>query len=72
MIKSFDRLLREEARERKEKRSLANTAWRVTSHEKIRAATDEQLNAAAKLINQPGELGYVARCAIAELERRKK
>lgn len=71
MNKILKRLIAEEARERKEKRSLADTAWALTHSKRIAQATDQQLRDAAKLINQPGELGYVARCAIAELERRK-
>jgi hypothetical protein len=58
----------ENRREAYEERRLQQMAWTATAN--VRHATPEQLRAAAALADHTGALGFVGRCAAAELKRR--
>lgn len=68
----WERIRKEEARERYERKRLSDIAWNMLTSKRMESATNAQLEAAAKLQNQPGELGAVGRRAAYILSCRSK
>lgn len=66
----WDRAHREMHQAEKEKEQLSKTAWDLSSTRKMAGYSVDQLRKAALLQHHAGELGFVGKEAVRELERR--